>query len=79
VKNRITEEDIGKLYKRTFHDTAARYLRIKEYDRASDTYLCDAVRDGSDIARSIVQVNVDIYCYEEVCELEVLVVCGVEI
>lgn len=85
MKNQITKEDIGKLFKRTMPGSKSiiaspHYLRIKEVEEIDGypyRYICDIVRPGCDVACAS-------YCnmsltYEEVGELEVLVVCGVVI
>jgi hypothetical protein len=86
VKNQITKGDIGKLFKRTMPGSKSiiaspHYLRVKEVEEIDGypyRYICDIIRPGCDIARGASYCNMSL-TYEEVNELEVLVVCGVVI
>jgi len=87
MKHTITKKDIGKLFKRTeryggpgyiIHD-GPNYMRIIDFNELTDMYICDIKMPGwKEVTLGAGQTNIpSIYCYEEVSELEVLIVCGV--
>ena len=82
MKDWVTHKDIGKLFRRTSDSNEdVRYLRVRDTESIGGKiyYRCDIVKSDNDVAKDVLQSNLSIYRYEEVSELEVLVVCGVEL